>query len=269
MYVTKTPIPTEWSIEMKRYLMHRANADGGWGLHIAGPSTVFGTACNYVVCRLLGMDKDEPAMIKARAKLHSLGGAAGTPSWGKLWLAMLNVYDWEGMNPIPPELWCLPDWLPIHPWRWWIHTRMVYIPMGYLYGKRFKADMDPLLSSLRQELYVQDYDSIDWQKQRNNVASIDIFSPHTYTLEALMSVLGVYESCGAMPPLRRAGIKRAYDLLVMEDENTGYQCLGPVNKMLNYVCRWNEEGHENSHIGDVRVESRLRHCASSLGTCSS
>lgn len=61
-------------------------------------------------------------MEKARLTLHKLGtsilsifdmlieymlqgGAAAVPSWGKFWLSLLNVYDWEGNNPIPPELW--------------------------------------------------------------------------------------------------------------------------------------------------------------------
>jgi lanosterol synthase len=245
MYVTKTPVPQEWRIEMIRYLVNRANKyDGGWGIHIEGDSTVFGTALNYTACRLLGLDKEHPVMIKARSRLHKLGGATGIPSWGKLWLAILNVYDWEGMNPIPPELWMLPDWVPIHPWRWWIHTRMVYIPMGYLWGKRFKAELDPLIESLRHELYVQPYDGIDWPAQRNNVAKIDVFYPHTILLDTLMSILSAYDSC-RFEPLRQAGIRRAYKLLCLEDENTSYQCLGPVNKMLNYVSRWNEEGPDS------------------------
>ena len=33
------------------------------------------------------------------------GGATGVPAWGKFWLSVLNVYDWNGNNPIPPELW--------------------------------------------------------------------------------------------------------------------------------------------------------------------
>ena len=245
MYITQTPIPTEWSIEMKRYLLNRANDDGGWGLHVAGPSTVFGTAANYVVCRLLGMDAEHPAMIRARAKLHSLGGATGIPSWGKTWLALLNVYDWEGLNPVPPELWVLPDWVPIHPWRWWIHTRMVYIPMSYLWAKRFKATMDPLIASLREELYVEPYESIHWPSQRNNIAAIDVYSPHTKFLDFLNGCMSVYESCGAIPPMRRAGMRRAYEVLVMEDENTSYHGLGPVNKMFNYICRWIEEGPDS------------------------
>jgi lanosterol synthase len=245
MYVTKTPIPQEWSIEMKRYLINHVNHDGGWGLHVAGPSTVFGTACNYVVCRLLGMDAEHPVMVKARSKLHELGGAIGAPAWGKIWLAILNVYEYEGMNPIPPEMWLLPDWVPLHPWRWWIHTRMVYIPMGVLWGKRWQCELDPLIESLREELYVEDYDSIAWHKHRNTVAQVDIWAPHTRTLDSLMAVVATYESCGGIPPLRRAGIRRAYELLVQEDENTGYQCLGPVNKMFNYICRWIEEGPDS------------------------
>ena len=73
--------------------------------HIEGPSTVFGTALNYCVLRILGVPADHPTCVKARATLHKLGGANAAPSWGKFWLSVLNVYDWEGCNAIPPELW--------------------------------------------------------------------------------------------------------------------------------------------------------------------
>ena len=244
MYVTHTPIPEEWKIEMIRYLSNKAKEDGGWGIHIEGPSTVFGTALNYCACRILGLDKEHPIMINARGVRHKLGGATGIPSWGKLWLAILNVYDWSGMNPIPPELWLLPDWVPIHPWRWWIHTRMVYIPMGFLWGKKFKADMDPLIASLREELYVQDFDSIDWPAQRNNVANVDTYYPHTRVLDTLMAMIGAYDRVN-ISFIRQAGIKRAYELLCQEDENTSYQTVGPVSKMLNYIARWMVEGPDS------------------------
>ena len=73
--------------------------------HTEGHSTVFGTALNYCVMRILGVGADHPALVKARACLHKLGGATGIPSWGKFWLSILNVYDWDGNYPIPPELW--------------------------------------------------------------------------------------------------------------------------------------------------------------------
>ncbi|KAI6015989.1 terpenoid cyclases/protein prenyltransferase alpha-alpha toroid [Pisolithus microcarpus] len=244
-YIAGMPFTLEERLEMIRYLMNRAHPeDGGWGIHIEGHSTVFGTALNYVALRILGMDADHPVAVKARECLHKLGGATGTPAWGKFWLALLNVYDWEGVNPIPPELWLLPDWIPFHPHRWWIHTRNVYIPMSYLYGIRFQMEENDLIRSLRQELYTTNYHSIDWPAQRNNVASVDIYYPHTAVLDTLNAILGMYEGC-AIPPARKAALKRAYELIVYEDENTDYQTIGPVSKMMNLVCRFVAEGADN------------------------
>lgn len=66
---------------------------------------MFGTALNYVTMRLLGVGREDPDIVQARAFLHKLGGATGIPSWGKFWLAVLNVYDWKGVNTLLPELW--------------------------------------------------------------------------------------------------------------------------------------------------------------------
>lgn len=63
-------------------------------------------------------------------QIQQHGGAQWTTSWGKFWLAVLGVYAWEGMNPMPPEMWLLPysSWTGIgwlHPGRFWCHCRMV------------------------------------------------------------------------------------------------------------------------------------------------
>lgn len=105
-YVTHTPVPPEFSIEIKRYLFARQHPeDGGWGLHVEGHSSVFGTAMNYVALRLLGASPKDPRMVKARSKLHELGGALYGPHWAKFWLCVLGVMGWESLNPVPPELW--------------------------------------------------------------------------------------------------------------------------------------------------------------------
>ena len=66
---------------------------------------MFGTALNYATLRLLGVDRDDSDIVRARGLLHRLGGATGIPSWGKFWLAVLGVYDWTGLNTLLPELW--------------------------------------------------------------------------------------------------------------------------------------------------------------------
>lgn len=105
-YVTETPVPEEMRIEISNYLFARQHKeDGGWGLHIEGDSSVFGTAMNYTTLRLLGADAEDPRMVKARGKLHELGGAVQGPHWAKFWLSVLGVMEWEAVNPVPPELW--------------------------------------------------------------------------------------------------------------------------------------------------------------------
>ncbi|KAG9037495.1 Lanosterol synthase (Oxidosqualene--lanosterol cyclase) [Tulasnella sp. JGI-2019a] len=243
-YVTGMDFVLQEKLEMIRYLMNTANEDGGWGIHVEGHSTVFGTALNYVVLRLLGMDADHPVCVKARGCLHALGGAVAVPSWGKFWLAVLNVYEWDGQNSIPPELFLLPEWAPVHPHRFWIHLRQVFIPMSFIYAKRWTAPRDPLIMSLREELYVQDYRTIDWPAQRNNVHAVDMYSPHSKVMDALYLVLAQWERT-PITSLRNIALRRAYNQIVLEDENTGYQCLGPVNKMVNQIARYIVDGRES------------------------
>lgn len=105
-YVTKTTVPPPIAIEIKRYLFARQNPDdGGWGLHIEGESSVYGTAMNYVVLRLLGASEENKKLVKARGHLHKLGGATNGPHWAKFWLSVLGAMEWDAVNPVPPELW--------------------------------------------------------------------------------------------------------------------------------------------------------------------
>jgi lanosterol synthase len=105
-YVTNTPVPRSHATEIKSYLFARQHPeDGGWGLHVEAESSVFGTAMNYVVLRLLGADAEDPRMVKARGLLHWLGGAVNAPHWAKFWLSVLGVCEWSAVNPVPPELW--------------------------------------------------------------------------------------------------------------------------------------------------------------------
>ena len=94
---------------------------------------------------------------------------------------MLQVYDWRGINSIPAEMWYLPRWFPFHPGKLWCHCRMVYLPMCYLYSRRFAPDVekDPVLLALRSELYPPSmkYEDIQWDSYRQTCADIDEYTP--------------------------------------------------------------------------------------------
>ncbi|KAL9100184.1 MAG: hypothetical protein Q9163_004405, partial [Psora crenata] len=243
-HVTNTSIPQPTRTEIKRYLFARQNpADGGWGLHIEGESTVYGTVMNYVVLRLLGASEEDNRMIKARALLHKLGGAVYAPHWAKFWLSVLGVMEWEGVNPIPPDLWLLPDWVPFAPWRWWIHMRQVFLPMSFIYSTRYSHPPTSLTRQLREELYTQPYTSIPFAAHRNTISPVDNYHPKTLILRILFWIL-VYIW---FPFLRPKSIKRraeawTWHLIQREDENTEYADLAPVNAAMNTVACFIHDG---------------------------
>lgn len=249
MYITNTPIPEEWKIEFTRYLVNHANPhDGGWGLHIEDESTVFGTALNYVVLRICGMEPDHPVAEKARKRLHELGGALYSPQWGKAWLSLLNCYRWEGVNPIPPELWAMPEWVPFHPWRWWIHCRMVYLPLSWLYGKQYYHPENDFIRSLRKELYVQDFYSIDFSRYRNAVCEVDVYFPHSKLLNILNQVMVTWQKWVCPKFYLDYSMRIVKKLIEREDEDSDFVCLGPVNNPLNFVVRYLDDGPDSHAV---------------------
>ncbi|MFO0551306.1 MAG: terpene cyclase/mutase family protein [Polyangiaceae bacterium] len=242
--VTNTPLTDYQRARMVEYLGNVQNADGGFGLHIESPSYVLGTALNYVAFRLLGVPADDPRVTRARTWLRDHGGAAGIPTWGKIWLAILGVYDWDGVMPLPPELWLLPRSLPLHPGRLWCHTRAIHLPVTYLYGRRWHGPVDELVLSLRRELFVEDPASIDWPSLRERVAQTDITMPHSTALRALNRVLAAYDR-RSNAALRRRALDVVLDHIRHEDETTSYLDIGPVSKAMNMVVRFAEDprGH--------------------------
>nr|ABG22450.1 Cycloartenol synthase, putative, expressed [Oryza sativa Japonica Group] len=146
----------------------RHNEDGGWSTHTLGPSSMFGSCVNYATLRLLGevLDEHNDGLSKGRAWILSHGSATVAPQWAKIYLSVIGVYDWSGNNPIIPELWLLPHFLPIHPGRFWCFCRMVYMPMSYIYAKRFIGPITPTILALREELYDVPYNKINWNNAR-------------------------------------------------------------------------------------------------------
>ncbi|KAK5161889.1 hypothetical protein LTS14_000234 [Recurvomyces mirabilis] len=254
LHVTGMPLALPEQTEIIRYIFNMQNlgekngGDGGWGLHIEGDSSVFGTAMNYTTLRLLGVSPEDPRMRKARGCLYDLGGALNGPHWAKFWLSLLGVMEWEVVNPVPPEFWLLPDWVPISPWRWWIHMRQVFLPMGFVWSKRWvypKADTDPIVRQLRQELFTHPHEEIAWARYRNAISPIDNYNPKSWLLDLINYILVL-----VWVPYLRFGwlVKRAeafvWKLIQIEDANSDHADLAPVNSPMNLLACYIQEGPE-------------------------
>jgi lanosterol synthase len=246
-YISDSPFPKAHQEMMKLYLFNHQNKDAGWGMHIEGDSTMFGTVMQYVSLRILGVDKDHGQLIRARAWIKNNGGATGIPSWGKFYLSILNLYDWQGFNSLFPEMWLFPKWLPMHPWRYWCHTRMVYLPMAYCYAQRIKAPENKLILSLRDELYNEDFAAINWPKQRNAVCAKDCYTTPSPVLKWMNFFTNHYETF-ACSRLRKKATDYILKYLNAEDEQTDYIDIGPVNKAINSICIWHAYGKDSEQF---------------------
>jgi len=54
----------------------------------------------------------------------------------------------------------------------WCYCRLVYMPMSYLYGKRFVGPITPLILQLREELFAEPYEKVNWKKARHQCAKV-------------------------------------------------------------------------------------------------
>ncbi|CAL5007612.1 unnamed protein product [Urochloa decumbens] len=256
LYVTEslgTTLSSEHRKEICRYLYNRQNTDGGWGLHAEGESSMLSTALNYTALRLLGESVDDGpdmSMPKARKWIHDHGSATMIPILGKVWLSVLGVFEWSGVNPIPPELFLLPSLVPIQPGRLWSHFRMAFIPMSYLYGKKFVGPITRLVMSLREELHLHPYKKIDWKQARKLCAKEDVYNPHTWLQECLSDCLynfgEPFLTQWPISYMRKEALQQIAEFLKYEDENSQYICIGAAQKALSMLCCWIENPNSDA-----------------------
>ncbi|KAL8208386.1 hypothetical protein R6Q57_007798 [Mikania cordata] len=248
------------------YLYCHQNKDGGWGFHMEGHSTMFGTSLSYICMRILGEGPDDGlngACTKARKWILDHGSVTTIPSWGKTWLSILGVYEWIRSNPMPPEFWILPSFLPMHPAKMWCFCRLVYMPMSYLYGRRFVGPITPLVIQLRDGLYIEPYSEINWKSTRHLCAKVklfvcficfgiflfafvnllsqeDLYYPHHVLQELVWDSLYIFTeplfSHWPFNKLREKALKTTMKHIHYEDENSQYLTIASVEKDPNGVC---------------------------------
>lgn len=250
-YVTESEFDEYRAALMKRYMLNHQNEDGGWGLHIEGASTLFGTVLQYVALRILGMGADEKEIVEARNWIIKHGGATGVPSWGKFYLSVLGLFEWEGCNSLLPELWLLPRSFPIHPGRYWCHTRMVYLPMSYCYGHRFRGRETDLIKALRNEIYTKPYDKTQWKRVRNECAPTDLYFPQPALLKIMNKVINVYEN-SPVKSWRNKALKFILEYIDAEDDHTNFINIGPVNQVINSICVFHAYGKDSDRFQQHR-----------------
>jgi len=219
--------------KLANYVRQRQMAEGGWPIYPGGPCELNATTKAYVGLKLAGDSPDAPHMVKAREKIHDLGGLEHTNSYVRFYLALVGAVGWELVPAIPPELMLLPTWFYFNIYEMSSWTRGIVIPMAILSSLRpeFRlpegARVDELFKDPSQKTA-----AFDWSKQILSWKNVFL---------AVDRGLKLYEKL-PWKPLRQRAIKEAKQWMVEHLERTeGLAAIYP--SMMNSIFALMALGH--------------------------
>jgi lanosterol synthase len=235
--VGRWPLPERDRSQIVRHYRVMRCGDGSWPWHREAPGSLFVTVLAYLALRVLGVPADDPVTSAARRWLRAHPDSVTMlPSWGRMWLAMLGLYEYEGVNPLIPETVLLPGWVPVHPDRLYVHTRMIYFSLSCLYARRARFDLGPLTGQLRAELYGRRYELVDFAACRGRLAAGEVFVPPSRLVRLGSAVLARYERYPARV-LREAAVRRCLARVTDELEASAGQGVSPVSALLGCLAQ--------------------------------
>lgn len=225
------------------------DAEGTWGLHALSEPYLFVTTLVYVAARLLGVAPHDELLAPARRMFERENGILGLPSWGKLWLALVGLWGWEGVNPVLPEAWSLPLSAPIHPSRYYCHTRNIYLAMATLYGERVVGPVTPRVLEIRDELFPGGYERVDFAAAREALRAADLWQPPTGALKMVFRASKLFERVlvrrGAHEPgPRQRLLSELRDQIRYEMRSTHHTCISPVSGLLGMLALHAADGSD-------------------------
>ena len=223
----------------RRILRHfaRTRLPGGcWGLHEHSQPYLFVTTLVYVAARLMGVERDD-ALIEGAGDFVRSEGVLAIPTWGKFWLALLGLYDWRGVHAMLPELWRLPRWLPVHPAKWYCHTRHIYMAMAAVYAHRYRTPVTPLIAALRDELFPEGFANVDFRAGRSRLREADLFARPTALCRAAQGAARVFDRLH-VKRLRRHCREELIRRIRWELRSSSHTSISPVSGFLNILALW-------------------------------
>jgi lanosterol synthase len=233
-YIIGVEFSPDRRARLLRHFEQTQLSSGLWGLHEYSQPYLFVTALVYVASRLLGVDADDPMLARARQFIRQ-EDILSIPSWGKLWLALIGLYDWKGVPPLVPELWALPQELPLHPSKYYCHTRHIHLAMSILYGRKVEAPQSVLLTEIRGELYSTTYESVNWTSARRSLRRAEMVTPPGRPLRLVYEILAWFDRHHSRARRQRL-LAKLDERIRWELQSTDHTSLSPVSGFLNILA---------------------------------
>jgi squalene-hopene/tetraprenyl-beta-curcumene cyclase len=112
------------------YLRARQLPGGGWPNYPGGPAEVSVSVKAYFALKIAGDGVDEPHMRRAAEVIRSLGGAEGTNSFTRFYLALLGQLPYSACPSVPAEIILLPRWFFFNVYAMSAWSRTIFVPLS-------------------------------------------------------------------------------------------------------------------------------------------
>lgn len=205
----------------KNYLFQKQRNTGAWELFYGDGGDLSTTVEAYMALRLLGVKKEDPALLKAKDFILKRGGISKTRIFTKLHLALIGCYDWKGVPSIPPWLMLFPDRFPVTIYEMSSWARSSTVPLIIVCDRKPVYQVNPQIKL--NELYAEGIENVDYSFPRQGDWT-DLF----IGLDNLFKLAEKFE----VVPFRKEGLKLAEKWTLERQEDSG-DWGGIIPAMLN------------------------------------
>ena len=112
---------------------------GGWPLFYGGDLDLSCSVKAYFALKAAGDSPDAPHMVRARAAILAVGGAARANVFTRIQLALFGELSWDAVPVMPVEIMLLPRWFPFHMTKVSSWSRTVIAPLLVLMAMKPRA----------------------------------------------------------------------------------------------------------------------------------
>lgn len=127
--------------------------DGTWANFFGGPPELSTTIEAYVALRLAGDPVDAEHLQRAARYILDAGGVEKSRVFTRLWLALFDLWSWDDLPVLPPELMFLPRFVPLNIYDFGCWARQTVVALTVVNAHRpthhLEFDVDELRSGLK------------------------------------------------------------------------------------------------------------------------